>query len=554
MECQHCGASFGPGATWEPTQEPSGPRDTSLTQETYARNSVEPIRGSYLARHWRGELSLPVSYWVNGFIVTIVLTRVGFVVPWDNFVSRSPKLYSVAIILLWIVVALTTLWQLVGIWRSAKHYLAQGKSKLWGNLAKIAVVLGLIRALAELGNVGVPQISEYAKIAIGDDPFGTYQIRVLRDATELEVSGVIVFGLTNSVRRTLDAHPTIRIIHLNSKGGRISEARNLRDLIEAKGLTTYTASACLSACTLAYAAGRERLIGRDASLGFHRYSFPGAKEQDFHAQYEKDKQDWLARGFARAFVDKAFATPNNQMWRPSHQELLNWGVINGYPESDDVAVTGFKLKDLKSFEMELAKNPLFSTLKLYHPNTYAQIVSNLRAALHQGRSQAELRERLFPLVQSAFQRRLPYASDLALRGFVGVLLDQMSVLYSVKPALCYEYVFAEGQGRTFDPRRYFSKELQQREYSVMAEVIRSAAEQRYRPPTAEQIERQQAIIFGELSERHGNDIQMLFEPARGNVDKTKMCELTQDLYQTILRFSERESGALLRYMFASSKQ
>jgi hypothetical protein len=114
--------------------------------------------------------------------------------------------------------------------------------------------VGLIVAISQFTTVGVPQIQEFAKIAIGNDPVGTYQLRVLRDATELEIAGSIVFGLTDDVSRTLDAHPTIHIVHLNSQGGRVAEARQLRDLIASRGLTTYTASGCFSGCVIAYAA------------------------------------------------------------------------------------------------------------------------------------------------------------------------------------------------------------------------------------------------------------------------------------------------------------
>src|SRR5215831_18484249 len=307
---------------------------------------------AYFIRHWRGELPLPVSYWVNGSLVAVMFGVMMSVIPWDDLVSQSPKMYATTAIATWCVLAITTVWQLVGTWRSAHNYLRQGKSKLWGNGAKIVLVLGFLKAVTGFAVVGIPQVTEYAKIAAGEDPFGTYQLRVLRDATELEIAGPIIFGLTDDVRRTLDAHPTIRVIHLNSQGGRVVEARKLRDLIMSRGLATYTASGCFSACTLAYAAGRERLIAQEANLGFHQYSFPGMSGHDFQQEYEKDKQDMLARGFARAFVERAFTTPNNAMWRPTHRELFEAHVVTGYPGSNDVAVTGFQLNDLAKGEAE----------------------------------------------------------------------------------------------------------------------------------------------------------------------------------------------------------
>ena len=541
--CQRCGAWFGPGASWETTQQPSDPPHASMNYET----GVDPVRGWYPARHWRGELSLPVSYWVNGVAVAIALATVITVVPWNRFVSRSPRLYAASLTLLWIAIAATTVWQLVGTWRSAKSYLEQGHSKLWGNLARVAVGLGLLQAVAEFANVGIPQVSEYAKIAVGHDPIGIYKIRVLRDATEVEVSGAITFGLTQDVRRALDKHPTIRIVHLNSNGGRVGEARNLRDLVESRGLTTYTASECLSACTLVYAAGKVRLIAKNARLGFHQYSFPGAKDRDFQADYETDKQDWLRRGFAQFFVEKAFATPSSAMWRPSHQELLRWDVITGYPESNDVAVTGSSPKELQEgIERELASNPFLLALQQHEPKTYSEIVASLKRGLNQGNSETELAQKIFTLAHSAVHRMLPHASDPALRRWLGVLRDQVYLL-TANPALCYWYLYRDEPAPTFDPTKYFPKELLQRQYSAMAEIIRSTSEG-YRPPAAGEIRRMQEIIFSDLSKRHGKDVQMLTKPHGERVDETKICGLVYDLYEAILRLSEQESGALLRHM------
>jgi hypothetical protein len=515
--------------------------------------SSKPHRGFYILRHWRGELPLPVSYWLNGVVVSAVFAMAIKITPWDTFVSRSPKLYSIAAIALWILLAIATTWQLVGIWRSSKNYLRQGKSRFWGNLAKIAVALGLISGMTSFISVGIPQISEYAKIATGNDPMGTYQLRVLRDATEIEISGAIVFGLTDDVRRILDSHPTVNIIHLNSEGGRVSEARKLRDLIDARELTTYTASGCFSACTLAYVAGRKRLIAEGANLGFHQYSFPGIKGSDIPFEYEKDKKDWHARGISEDFINRAFSTPNNELWKPSHRELFQAGFVTGYPESDDVAVTGFKLGDLESIEAEFAKIPLFSALKTYEPETYHSMLSEMRSGLQKGRSLAELREKTLPLMQSVYMQRLPCASNSALRSFTALMLEQMDVLYSVDTALCYEFIYGRGLTARLDITKYFSKELQEKEFLVIEEIIRSAATQKYQPPQEKEIERQRAVVLKALSRRYGDDVKMLADPELGKNNKAKMCQLTYDLYETILGLPERDSGPLLRFMFASEK-
>ena len=77
-------------------------------------------------------------------------------------------------------------------------------------------------------------------------------------------------------------------------------------------------------------AGKKRLIGKEALLGFHQYAFLGIQGKDLRPQIEKDKADWLARGVAKVMVEKAFSIPNNQMWLPTHKELFEWGVVTEY--------------------------------------------------------------------------------------------------------------------------------------------------------------------------------------------------------------------------------
>jgi hypothetical protein len=280
---------------------------------------------------------LPVSYWVNFFLLSTLSSQFKKYA-WPVFLADFPRPYLLFVISVWLCTAAVTIWQLVGVWRSAGHYIQRGKSKLWGDLARILAVASLFSFARLFLSIGIPQVVEYSQIAIGKDPVGKYTLRLLHDATELELTGAFAFGLSNDVSRILEKHPTIRILRLDSQGGRVSEARKVRRLIESREITTYTSDRCQSACMLPYVAGRERLIAKGARLGFHQYSsgYPGMNqtEDDFQPEYEKDKRDWLSRGFPREFVEKAFSTPSSEMWEPSHRELFKAGIVTGYLDGD----------------------------------------------------------------------------------------------------------------------------------------------------------------------------------------------------------------------------
>jgi hypothetical protein len=311
----------------------------ALAASSCERTASKPLRVSYCARHWRGMLSLPVSFWINGNVISVALVGLVMAVASTDAVSEMPRWFSAAGVAYWLFFTVLTLWQLVGIWRSAGNYLWQGKSQCWGRLAQAMVIVGICASAVSLTSAGVPQSIEFAQLALGRDPVGSYQLRLLHNATEIEVSGAIVFGLTDEIAKTLDNQPRVGIIHLNSQGGRVGEARRLRNLIAARKLTTFTVSGCFSACTLAYAAGERRLIGKNASLGFHQYAFPGVHQKAFHRQYESDKSDWLARGIDREFIDRAYATPHDDLWQPGHRELFAARFVTGYAESNELALS-----------------------------------------------------------------------------------------------------------------------------------------------------------------------------------------------------------------------
>ena len=518
------------------------------------RASLKTRRDSYCARHWRGELSLPVSLWINGNLISLALAASVMAVAATDAVNEMPRWFAAGGVAYWLLLIVMTVWQLVGVWRSAGKYLAAGKSKCWGRLALAMVILGIFASIFSLSTVGVPQTMEFAQLALGRDPIGSYQLRLLRDATELEVSGAIIFGLTDEVAKTLDGNPEVKIIHLNSHGGRVGEARRLRDLIATRKLATFTAAGCFSACTLAYAAGERRLIGRNASLGFHQYAFPGVQQRAFRRQYEKDKNDWLARGIDRAFVERAYATAHNDLWRPEHAELFAARFVTGYPDSNEVAMSGNPDGQSTKLEAELSKHVLFATLKKHEPGVYRRVVAELKNGLKEGQSQAELQETLSPLAQSVYREKLPHASNIALLGFTDLFIEQTEALYNSDPALCYQYVYEAGQGGGAEINKSFSQELKEKEMFVLVEVIRSAAVQVPPAPAQEQVQQQLKAVFATLTERHGKkDVALLTNPARGKSNPAKMCVLTRELYQNIRKLPDEQSAMVLRFMFANAK-
>ena len=198
----------------------------------------------------------------------------------------------------------------------------------WATAVQASVFIWVIGAVPKMLSAVVPNACAMVDIALRDAPNAEYEVRVLRGGVELEVNGPIGYGLAKEVRTVLETNPGVLLVHLNSRGGRVVEARKLRDLIVERHLSTYTGNECFSACVIAYAAGGERLIDHGAKLGLHQYS--SLRPADLENEYNIDRQFLLTQGVSRQFVERAFKTPNSGVWIPTQKELLEAKLATRY--------------------------------------------------------------------------------------------------------------------------------------------------------------------------------------------------------------------------------
>jgi hypothetical protein len=301
---------------------------------------TNPLSADIMARHWRGELPLWFSCWVFGVIGSIVISFMPAVAIAIFTAARgyNPSSIFTVSAAVWIAVFGIAVWQAVGVWRAATRYAAAPPSShdqpgaaelvpLWSMLARLVVIVGITSLIGTFGTEWLPQLSELYKIAFYNDPdIPAYSIQITRDGTEAEIVGGFKYGLTDEfAARTKDAR-RLRIVRLDSSGGRLGEGEKLFALIRERGLSTYVPSKCFSACTLAFAGGRERVLRKGATLGFHKAEFPGVSESEFDGLQHKV---FSAAGFDGRFIEKALSTPHRDLWMPSPDILLAARVITG---------------------------------------------------------------------------------------------------------------------------------------------------------------------------------------------------------------------------------
>lgn len=130
-----------------------------------AKELPQTAKANYFARHWRGDLSLGISYWLNGLLVYYATVAISEFVAATNQ-HTSLRVTAATGILLYCLILCTRIWQFVGVWRSASNHVHRGGKSVWAILAKFAVILGVLNLVRCMADTMVPQSLELANIIV----------------------------------------------------------------------------------------------------------------------------------------------------------------------------------------------------------------------------------------------------------------------------------------------------------------------------------------------------------------------------------------------------
>jgi len=301
------------------------------TDEQLESQTPVPKRG-YFSRHWHGELSLAKSYWINFWLLSIVLTVL--LVFWIAFsINENPVFFSRIVLVITAIIYLVIYpWQIIGLWRSATNTTANTGKTFWPRIVKFLVIMGVLGSFSS-----EMQDKEWYKQLY-------YDAFILSKAKNYDVSvkeGIITingdfdYGISDQVEKILKNNQSIEFVTLNSDGGLLFEANNLSKLILLNSLNTHTNEGCRSACTIAYISGNKRYIDKNADLGFHQYSvarpsaiIDKATLLDLFDGQQEDAIFFQKRGVSREFTDKMYDADPENMWYPSLQELKQNGLVH----------------------------------------------------------------------------------------------------------------------------------------------------------------------------------------------------------------------------------
>jgi hypothetical protein len=501
-------------------------------------------RRNFVAKNWRGEYPLWISYWVFGLLANVIAFGFAVVVAIVFTPTRGYNPISIiaALAITWIGIGSIVVWQLVSVWRSAS------RNAKWGVLAKIAVILGTIRALFDLVQVGYPQIQAAARMAfLGDPDVPDYALRIMRAGTEIEVSGGFKYGLNDDLVRVLDAAPQIKVVHLNSVGGRVGEAEKVFKTIQTRALATYTSYQCMSACTLAFAGGRERWLHAKAHMGFHAPSFPGMSEQDLQDAAQNSKEILLAAGIAPSFVSRALSTPSTSIWQPSQEELLTARVISGIADPYKFAASGFGSKVTRDVtSADFRKVPVYATLARVASKAFEQFADLWYEGYLAGKSEGELNDDVHAKIHPILLSYRPFADDQTTLEMGKLILSEMKVIAAKDKNACFD--FASGVERSY--ANYLTPALSDQELALDARLLETAHE---RPMRDKRIfEATWAAVRSRLASRFGSKMSALAGTNVRPAQRADYCDISIALYEEVLSLAPAQAMPLLRDLLRSN--
>jgi len=518
----------------------------------FAERDQRKTWSNFFAQYWRGEYSLAASYWGVNFLGNLVLVALGGTVtalfsPEEGF---EPVAIFWFVFMLRLTIAVLVVWQVVGLWRSARRHAQRqrqaSRSAFWARAAQLAAVLSVLQTVGVFAQNATPQIIEMYRIAFEGDPdIPPNELELLSGGTELSVFGGIKYGLSNDVELLLQAAPEVTVLHLTSGGGRIAEANKLFKLIRDRGLDTYVSNECSSACTLAFAAGTKRTLLDGAKLGYHGLTFPGLTDEVRRAATEEWERLYQEAGLDASFVKRALAVSSNTMWYPSADELLQANAVTGIVTGEGFALSGHEIgPSLASVERDMREaSGIIDALHNASPEIAQQIYVSTREGILGAKPDVQLRENVSSLIAKAVVANLVRADDETLADYAFLLSAQYSALQKKDPALCFQYA---ALGTNDAVASAFPPDVVALEAKLNERVLRTAIDRPAVKPGDTEVA---WTLVGESMTAEEAEVLAIVPanvpPARYN----EYCEASIRMLEIISDFGTSQAAMMMREMF-----
>ncbi len=499
-----------------------------------------PTRG-YFSRHWHGDLSLPVSFWVNLVLLPLPLGfALGALNTWVSLLGEQMRSGSVAWLIFSPIALAIEVWCLVGAWRSAVQHVDRGGSFFWAAAARLVVCLGLLGTVASAAFNYLPNIGAYVQMARGIDPIGKLEMTLSPDGRRLRLQGPVGLGDATRLQTLLGPSNTLRIVELESPGGRVREADRIATLLRKHTPQVRVTGPCESACTLLFMAGSPRRMLPAGRLGFHRAS-TGSFNPLLDEIVNRELADiYRQAGLPDDLIARALNTPAWRMWYAETKDLAARGLLSAPTRTLDVSLPARERAQLPDIVDALDMHDSWQALERRFPGTIANAAAKLQTARANGASDDDAQLAAQRVVEPLLPQLLHHAGPEVREQFMMLLAAQLASARAGGAAACQSLLTGEAS-----IRRAMPPELGEREANWLLDA--SKEPQRTGPPrSVSGIE--QEVLRRRLGDRAPSWLGSLWGPQATARD----CDKSIGLLDEVARLPTAERRLATRLVFERS--
>ncbi|MTD28784.1 hypothetical protein [Erwinia sorbitola] len=198
----------------------------------------------------------------------------------------------------------------------------------------------------------------------------------------------------------------------------------------------------------------------------------------------------------------------------------------------------------------LARLPVWRTVKEQQPGLYQQAYIELVNSLEDGVPEQQAIEHLRPLVADLLNQRINAARDEDLNSYMQISLEEMKQMRQRGASECFRFLFPQVKGGV-NVSKLLPEDLTGRELQAMDLLLKHSGGVD-QPIDLKQGRVQLQAVVRQLYERWGSDLQTLNTPAETGVNEAKLCDMTIDLYQSVLALPDKDSANVLRIIISGT--
>lgn len=199
-----------------------------------------------------------------------------------------------------------------------------------------------------------------------------------------------------------------------------------------------------------------------------------------------------------------------------------------------------------SMQQEMMNHKLFRAIRQHSPAEYERQLDRFVQRRANPDTAASAHALLGSELAEYALTRIPLASNEAATQFNRALVESLRELRPMPRDACYRYLFPGAEGSSAS---LLSAASQSATMAALAAVVTSAASDSARPPAASEILPAFQYMIIPLEQKYGTDWQMLADAQSTQVNRDRVCEMTLDLYESILAMPPGQNGLAFRYVF-----